>query len=141
MSATRNAAKPAARTADALQTFTWTGKDKRGVVMKGEQAARNINFVKAELRRQGITPQTVKAKGKPLFGASGAVSGILGAYVVLFPKSRVWILLFLRLPLRIGAVWVQRAAPPPPPCPDRDAGEGHRPRWHWVRCRRLRSTR
>ncbi len=46
------------------------------------------------------------ASGAPLVGASGAVSGILGAYVVLFPKSRVWILLFLRLPLRIGAVWV-----------------------------------
>lgn len=42
----------------------------------------------------------------PLVGASGAVSGILGAYVVLFPKARVWILLFLRLPLRIGALWV-----------------------------------
>jgi membrane associated rhomboid family serine protease len=42
----------------------------------------------------------------PLIGASGAVSGILGGYVVLFPRARVWILLFLRLPLRIGAVWV-----------------------------------
>jgi membrane associated rhomboid family serine protease len=42
----------------------------------------------------------------PLVGASGAVSGILGAYLVLFPKARVWILLFLRLPLRIGAAWV-----------------------------------
>jgi membrane associated rhomboid family serine protease len=42
----------------------------------------------------------------PLVGASGAVSGVLGAYLVLFPKARVWILLFLRLPLRIGAIWV-----------------------------------
>ena len=42
----------------------------------------------------------------PLVGASGAVSGILGAYVVLFPRARVWILLFMRLPLRIGALWV-----------------------------------
>ena len=42
----------------------------------------------------------------PLIGASGAVSGMIGAYVVLFPKARVWILLFMRLPLRIGAVWV-----------------------------------
>jgi membrane associated rhomboid family serine protease len=46
------------------------------------------------------------SSGAPLVGASGAVSGILGAYVVLFPKARVWILLFLRLPLRIGALWV-----------------------------------
>jgi membrane associated rhomboid family serine protease len=46
------------------------------------------------------------ASTMPLIGASGAVSGILGAYVVLFPKARVWILLFLRIPLRIGALWV-----------------------------------
>lgn len=75
MSATRNAAKPSARANDGLQTFTWVGKDKRGIVMKGEQAARNINFVKAELRRQGITPQTVKPKAKPLFGGSGKAIG------------------------------------------------------------------
>lgn len=42
----------------------------------------------------------------PLVGASGAVSGVLGAYVMLYPKARVWILLFMRLPLRIGALWV-----------------------------------
>ena len=46
------------------------------------------------------------ASSVPLIGASGAVSGIIGAYVMLFPKARVWILLFMRLPLRIGAVWV-----------------------------------
>ena len=46
------------------------------------------------------------ASDMPLIGASGAVSGVLGGYVVLFPKARVWILLFMRLPLRIGAVWV-----------------------------------
>src|SRR5258708_21049336 len=27
----------------------------------------------------------------PLIGASGAVSGVLGAYVLLYPKARVWI--------------------------------------------------
>lgn len=42
----------------------------------------------------------------PLIGASGAVSGVLGAYALLFPRARVWILLFMRLPLRIGAIWV-----------------------------------
>jgi membrane associated rhomboid family serine protease len=42
----------------------------------------------------------------PLVGASGAVSGVLGAYLVLFPKARVWVLLAARIPLRIGAVWV-----------------------------------
>lgn len=46
------------------------------------------------------------SSGAPLVGASGAVSGVLGAYVMLFPKARVWILLFMRLPLRISALWV-----------------------------------
>ncbi|MEO8671048.1 MAG: type II secretion system F family protein [Tahibacter sp.] len=54
-----------------LQTFTWIGTDKRGTKMKGEYAAKNVSLVKAELRRQGINPQTVKAKAKPLFGSSG----------------------------------------------------------------------
>lgn len=39
----------------------------------------------------------------PLIGASGAVSGVMAAYLVLFPKARVWILLFLKLPLPIPA--------------------------------------
>ena len=51
--------------------FVWQGRDKRGVVMKGEQTAKNANLLRAELRKQGITPTVVKPKGKPLFG-SGA---------------------------------------------------------------------
>lgn len=39
--------------------------------MKGEQVARNANMLRAELRRQGITPSVVKSKPKPLFGAAG----------------------------------------------------------------------
>lgn len=42
----------------------------------------------------------------PLIGASGAVSGVIGAYVLLYPRARVWILLFFRIPLRISAMWV-----------------------------------
>lgn len=41
----------------------------------------------------------------PLIGASGAVSGVLAAYLLLYPKARVWILLFLRIPIRISALW------------------------------------
>ncbi|SKA19488.1 type IV pilus assembly protein PilC [Lysobacter spongiicola DSM 21749] len=51
--------------------YVWEGTDKRGVVMKGEQPAKNANFVRAELRRQGITPKIVKVKPKPLFGSAG----------------------------------------------------------------------
>ncbi len=42
----------------------------------------------------------------PLIGASGAVSGVLAAYVLLFPHARVWVLLFMRIPVPLPAVWV-----------------------------------
>ena len=73
MSASRSAMKkqPVARSTMDLSPFVWQGTDKRGVKMKGEQLAKNANLLKAELRRQGITPQVVKAKPKPLFGQSG----------------------------------------------------------------------
>lgn len=54
-----------------MDTYIWTGLDKRGIRMKGEQQSKNAGLVKAELRRQGINPQTVKLKAKPLFGAAG----------------------------------------------------------------------
>jgi rhomboid family protein len=41
----------------------------------------------------------------PLIGASGAVAGVMAAYLVLFPKARIWVLLFMRIPLRISAAW------------------------------------
>ncbi len=53
------------------ETFLWTGLDKRGTRMKGEQVGKNASLIKAELRRQGINPQTVKPKPKPLFGKTG----------------------------------------------------------------------
>ena len=76
MSASRAAAKSStSKTAVSrlppLQEFVWEGRDKRGVVMKGEQVAKNPNMLRAELRRQGINPIMVKAKPKPLFGGSG----------------------------------------------------------------------
>ncbi|KRG65288.1 type II secretory pathway protein [Stenotrophomonas terrae] len=74
MSATRNAVKndPIARNTNQLLPFVWEGTDKRGVKMKGEQQAKNLNMVRAELRKQGITATVVKPKQKPLFGATGS---------------------------------------------------------------------
>jgi membrane associated rhomboid family serine protease len=45
---------------------------------------------------------------QPLVGASGAVSGVLGAYLVLFPRARVWSLVpvLLFIPLRLPAWFV-----------------------------------
>ncbi len=42
----------------------------------------------------------------PLIGASGAVAGVLAAYMLLFPQSRILVLLFMRIPLRLSALWV-----------------------------------
>ncbi|TLS41548.1 rhomboid family intramembrane serine protease [Streptomyces montanus] len=43
----------------------------------------------------------------PLIGASGAIAGVLGAYLVLYPKARVWVLVpfLIFLPLRLPA-WI-----------------------------------
>jgi type IV pilus assembly protein PilC len=54
-----------------LDTYVWVGLDRRGQRMKGEFQSKSVGLVKAELRRQGINPQTVKAKAKPLFGKAG----------------------------------------------------------------------
>ncbi|MGQ7791688.1 rhomboid family intramembrane serine protease [Faunimonas sp. B44] len=42
----------------------------------------------------------------PLIGASGAVAGIVGAYLVLHPRVKLWVLLLGRIPLRLSAAWV-----------------------------------
>lgn len=42
----------------------------------------------------------------PLIGASGATSGIVGAYLMLHPKVKVWVLVLGRIPLRLSAFWV-----------------------------------
>lgn len=54
-----------------MLSFTWVGTDKRGAKLKGDQLGKSVTMVKAELRRQGINPTSVKPKSKPLFGAAG----------------------------------------------------------------------
>jgi membrane associated rhomboid family serine protease len=46
------------------------------------------------------------ASTSPLIGASGAVAGVIAAYLMLHPRVRVWVLAFRFIPLRIAAVWV-----------------------------------
>jgi type IV pilus assembly protein PilC len=77
MAVTKNAARRSAaakqpvRRADVMPTFIWVGTDKRGVKMKGEQQSKTANALRAELRKQGITPTVVKPKPKDLFGGAG----------------------------------------------------------------------
>jgi membrane associated rhomboid family serine protease len=41
----------------------------------------------------------------PLIGASGAVAGVVTAYLILHPKVKLWVLVVMRIPLRIPA-WI-----------------------------------
>ncbi len=59
-----------AEKAASLNTFVWEGTDKRGNRAKGEIRGNSPTLVKAELRRQGISPLKVKKKPKPLFGGA-----------------------------------------------------------------------
>ena len=55
-----------------MTTYEWVALDKRGKRMKGDMPAKNASLVKAELRRQGMNPQTVRERSKPLFGSTGS---------------------------------------------------------------------
>ena len=57
--------------ANQLDTFQWVGVSTRGKKLEGELTGTSIALVKAQLRKQGITPSKVKRKPKPLLGLSG----------------------------------------------------------------------
>ena len=60
------------------ETFLWQGRDKRGVKLKGQQVATNPNLVRAELRRQGINPISVKRSPNRCSGGAGSHVGRQG---------------------------------------------------------------
>ncbi|MDI4665939.1 rhomboid family intramembrane serine protease [Xanthobacter autotrophicus] len=45
------------------------------------------------------------ASEAPLVGASGAVAGVIAAYLVLHPNIRLWALVLMKIPLRVPAYW------------------------------------
>lgn len=49
---------------------------------------------------------TVPLSQNPLIGASGAIAGVIGAYLILYPDRKVWVLLFFGIPLKIPALIV-----------------------------------
>ncbi len=51
--------------------FLWTAVDKNGKKRKGEIQVDTLQQAKAELRKQGINPKSVKKKPKDLFGGGG----------------------------------------------------------------------
>ena len=48
----------------------------------------------------------IPASQAPLIGASGATAGVVGAYLLLHPHVKIWILALGRIPLRLSAMWI-----------------------------------
>ncbi|WP_372997196.1 type II secretion system F family protein [Marinobacter sp.] len=63
-----------AEKAQKLEAYVWEGKDRKGNKSKGELTGSNLALVKAQLRKQGIIPDKVKKKPKPLFGGSKKIT-------------------------------------------------------------------
>ncbi len=54
-------------------TYSWEGTNKQGKLIRGETTANSMDAVKAELRKQGVTPKRgkIKRKSASLFGGKG----------------------------------------------------------------------
>lgn len=55
----------------ALDVYQWRGLNRKGKKVSGELNASSILELKAQLRKQGITPGKINKKAKPLFGMGG----------------------------------------------------------------------
>jgi type IV pilus assembly protein PilC len=63
----------AKKTAEKIE-FLYEGTDRSGKKVKGEVFALNDALAKGELRKQGVNPQRLKKKPKPLFGGSHKIA-------------------------------------------------------------------
>ncbi|MEW6997698.1 type II secretion system F family protein [Colwelliaceae bacterium BS250] len=54
-----------------LEVFLWEGMNRKGKKIKGELSAVNLMELKAQLRKQGVTPLKTKKKPKPFLGFGG----------------------------------------------------------------------
>src|SRR5690554_992746 len=57
-----------------LESYIWEGKDRKGNKAKGELTGASLALAKAQLRKQGVIPDKVKKKPKPLFGGSKKIT-------------------------------------------------------------------
>lgn len=56
----------------------------------------------AGLLQVAVTPDLQS----PTIGASGAVAGVVAAYLLLHPRVKIWVLFLARIPLRLHAGWL-----------------------------------
>ena len=76
----------AAKTTPKTSIYIWQGTDKQGRTTKGESTGVSQTMVKAQLRKQGITPKSVKKKPKPLLGG-GKGKPIKPADIAVFARQ------------------------------------------------------
>lgn len=69
-----------------LYKFKWEGADKKGQKLKGEMSAETPAIIKAQLRKQGISPLKVNKTAQPLFGG-GKGKPIEPADVAMFSRQ------------------------------------------------------
>ncbi|WP_419631150.1 type II secretion system F family protein [Thiolapillus sp.] len=75
--ATRTAKKPKA---EKSYEFAWTGTDRRGKKIKGKLRAANDAIVRADLRKQGVTPLKVQKQITLSFGKPKITSGDIAIF-------------------------------------------------------------
>ena len=66
--------------------FKWEGADKKGQKLKGEMTAETPAIIKAQLRKQGISPLKVNKVAQPLFGG-GKGKPIEPADIAMFSRQ------------------------------------------------------
>jgi len=80
--ATRTATKKTAKKpkAEKVYSYAWSGKDRRGRKVKGKARASNDAIVRADLRRQGVTPVKVQKEINISFGKPKIRSGDIAVF-------------------------------------------------------------
>jgi membrane associated rhomboid family serine protease len=60
-----------------------------------------LSGASAGLAHAWLDPESMR----PLIGASGAVAGVVAAYLILYPRVKVWGLFLKGIPLQVPAAW------------------------------------
>jgi len=67
--------------------WVWTGVDTHGAKVQGETRAPSLRLVRAELRRQGISPQQIRRQRTPLPLSARFSRGISGREIAVFTRQ------------------------------------------------------
>jgi len=67
-------------------SYSWEGADKKGQKVKGEMTGETPAIIKAQLRKQGISPIKVTKKAQPLFGG-GKGKPVEAADIAMFSRQ------------------------------------------------------